>query len=667
MHSATIFITLPDANPKSLVVRISFRVLDPIPPKLVVDSPRLTFTTPGPAILRSVLNVANGGGGTLSFSASSSTESGASWLAITPANSQATPSTPAQLLVSVDSASLTPGVYRGAVSVSAGTGEQSSTPVTLVVGGSRQQLLLSQRGMTFQASRDGGAPLPQSLSVLNRGQGALDWTARARSENSWLTISPAAGSVARPMLDSSAINVSADPTGLPAGVYYGRIEVFAGEGPAQSTTVVLNVTEADFAPAPQIQPAGLIFTGRTGDTPGSQNVTARNRAAAPLFYNSTGVTLDGADWLQYIPKNANIGTAQPQRVVVQPAFASIGPGVYDGAITFLFGESIHVVRVKTIVASQSCTPSRLILLPTSHEESFVAMQYLPVSLEVQVVDDCGNPLTADRAGASVTAGFSNGDQTINLIPTRGGFWSNTWQPVASANGPAFLTLRATLQQPNGLVLSTAAQLQANIAGESNVPVIRRQLNAASQMTDAPLAPGSLFTITGSALAGAAVSLGAEPVPTLLTSAAQINGQTPWDAPLNTEAELIVQRGNAISLPQPVVVAAASPAIFTQDGSGAGAGLIADAVTGLINGAANPAHAGDTIVIHATGLGSPDQQVTLNVADLPAEVVSVQQSSVVPGAFEITALVPETIEPGDALPVRITVAGQGSPAVTMVVR
>jgi uncharacterized protein (TIGR03437 family) len=153
----------------------------------------------------------------------------------------------------------------------------------------------------------------------------------------------------------------------------------------------------------------------------------------------------------------------------------------------------------------------------------------------------------------------------------------------------------------------------------------------------------------------------------MTSGTQINAQAPSTLAVNTEVQVTVQQGDAISVPQPVVIAAAAPGIFTQDGSGTGAGLIADAVTASLNSVDAPAHSGDSIVIYCTGLGVPAQSVTVSIGGIVADHVSAGPSATMPGAYEIVATVPDGIEPGDAVPVKITVAGQTSPAVTMLLR
>jgi uncharacterized protein (TIGR03437 family) len=479
-----------------------------------------------------------------------------------------------------------------------------------------------------------------------------------------LSISQESGSVARPLLDASTAQVSADPTGLAPGLYYGQITVTGGDaGGAASVTVVLNVATAGSGPGPQVQPAGLIFAGTKGAAPGSQNLLVSNATTTPVVYNSAHLTLDGGDWLQYLPNNSSVASGQPQPVVVEPAFAPLAGGVHQGSITFLFADgSISVTPVDSVVAGPGCIPARLIMLPTSVGQVFAAKQYLPQSVEVRIVDDCGVALTADRLGAEVTASFSNGDRTIRLVPTGNGYWSNSWVPLNRADGPVHVALTASLPQ----VSAVTAVLESDLAGSVSVPQAIAVVNAASLAADAPVAPGSLVAIAGSGLAGGTPQIGGEPLVVVNAGGSQMLAQLPSDIPVNAELQVVVQRGTAISVPIAVVIAAAAPAVFTRDGSGKGAGVIADAVSGTTNSATSPAHAGDTVAISCTGLGDPGNPVSVSIAGQDAQVVSVGAAAGMPGVYQISVVVPDGVS-GGALPVVVTAAGQTSPMVTMAIQ
>jgi uncharacterized protein (TIGR03437 family) len=60
-------------------------------------------------------------------------------------------------------------------------------------------------------------------------------------------------------------------------------------------------------------------------------------------------------------------------------------------------------------------------------------------------------------------------------------------------------------------------------------------------------------------------------------------------------------------------------------------------------------------------------VTVSIGGVPAANVIVRSSAALPGASEIVAEVPAGVDSGDTVPLRISVAGQTSPPVTLVLQ
>jgi uncharacterized protein (TIGR03437 family) len=271
--------------------------------------------------------------------------------------------------------------------------------------------------------------------------------------------------------------------------------------------------------------------------------------------------------------------------------------------------------------------------------------------------------------------------------------------VNGSAGPVFITVTATLPVAGGPALSASVDLEADVAGSVEVPVASALLNAASFALDSPVAPGSLVSLFGSNLANAAlaaeslplgtslgdttVQLGDAPLPLAYASSGQINAQIPRGVPLNSELELTVTRGAALSLPQPVITAVAAPGVFTRDQSGAGPGLIVNGADNSLNDAEHPAHAGDTIVIYGTGLGAvtplppdgggadsaagTDNSATLTIGGRPAQVTYSGLTPGFPGLYQVNAVIAAGTPSGDGLSVVLTVARQVSRPVTISVR
>jgi hypothetical protein len=67
------------------------------------------------------------------------------------------------------------------------------------------------------------------------------------------------------------------------------------------------------------------------------------------------------------------------------------------------------------------------------------------TLELQVVDDCGNPIGS--ANGSVMVTFSNQDRAVNLTHIGNGIWTGTWNPANPSAAPITLTASAVTLEP----------------------------------------------------------------------------------------------------------------------------------------------------------------------------------------------------------------------------
>ena len=659
-YQGTVTITAPNAVPATATVSVTLTVLAGTPAALGVDTQNISFTaTQGSGGLTLQLHVSNTGGGSLSFTAGATTSSGGSWLSISPANGAATPSSPASLTVTAAPGSLAPGTYSGTVTVT-GAGSSVSIGVTMSVSAPTAIILVSQSGLSFTAVSQGGVPLPQNFGILNTGQGSLSWTATAStlSGGNWLQISPSSGTVQRPYLDVSLVNVSIDPSTLAAGTYYGRIQVSASAANTpQVMTVILTVLPAGLSLGPQIFPTGLIFTGVAGVTPGSQDVQVGNPTGQVNSYQS-GIIGTG---FSFLPTNATIQSSQPTTLRVFPDFSALTAGsLQRGTITLQFsdGSPSQTVNVLIVVAPPGSTPAALDLYDSgdrataergyrielgpnaasgcatqplqiqyrSLQPNFTAVVGQGKTIDVQVSDGCGNLVGPGGQQAQVSAYF--GSETVAMTHIGGGIWQGTWKPLTA--GPVLVSVTAVLAQGGNLVAGQASVLSGAVsapAPAATTPTVTAQgvVHAASEQGGVPIAPGGLITVYGVNLSdgagqskslplpqqlnGTQVLLGNQQLPILYTSTGQLNVQVPYGVPVNTQYQLTVQHGNTLSVPQSLVVAQAQPGIFTVNQQGTGQGSItkSDGVTLAQTG--TPASIGETVVIYCTGLGSVTPAVT----------------------------------------------------------
>ena len=721
-YQGTITISAPLASPSTTTIAVSFTVQAPLPAQLSVGSRNLSFVAVhGGAAQTRQVQIYNSGAGTLTVSASSNTATGGAWLSVSTASGRATASSPASLTVTANPGSLATGTYQGSIVILAtdASGQQysSALAVTLSVSSAGATMLLSQSGLAFTAVAQGGTPLPQTFGILNTGQGSMNWSATSTTlsgGSNWLKISPGSGAVTQPILGVSTVSVSINPTGLDAGNYYGQIQVSSSAvNSPQLLTVVLTVLQAGASLGPEVRPAGLIFTGAAGTTPGPQNVTLGNPNAELDSYQSASIGTGFA----YLPISASVLPNQPAALSVSPDFTTLQPGAIDhGGITLLFSDgTLRTISVLNVVAPQPSTTASIRLGPQASScsskslevqwreplENFAAVLGQPTTLEVQVVDDCGNLIGPSNPGAaSIGAAFSNQDADLKLTHVGNGVWTGTWKPVKPASSQVTATVTAFYS--TGQVLQSGQSSLSGTLSTSSTPTVTAGgvVHAASAVAGVPIAPGSLITIYGSNLAdaqglastlplpqsqsGAQVFLGNLPLPILYTSSGQLNVQVPFSTPVNTNYQLSVQRDSLVSLPEQLVVAEANPGVFTVNEQGTGQGVIfkSDGVT--LAQAGTPANQGETVVIYCTGLGPvsppvPDgapappsplsntvNAVTVTIGGQNAPVSFSGLTPGYPGLYQINALVPNGVS-GVEVPVVVMAAGQTSPPVTLAVQ
>jgi uncharacterized protein (TIGR03437 family) len=227
------------------------------------------------------------------------------------------------------------------------------------------------------------------------------------------------------------------------------------------------------------------------------------------------------------------------------------------------------------------------------------------------------------------------------------------------------------------------------------------LNGASLLAG-PVAPGEIVTLMGSGIGpvsprrpgrqatspvidGVTVLFDGTPSPILYAAPDQIGLIIPYEVYGEPVTQLaIVQtdtmpgsgiRPSKIVAALSVPVAAAAPAVFTQDASGAGSGAVLNQDS-TVNTPSQPADKGSVVTIFATGAGQTDPpgvdgQIAGNIPPKPLLPVSVQIGGLnaqvlsaaaapgfVAGILQVVCVVPANSPSGLTVPVLVTV-GQAS--------
>jgi uncharacterized protein (TIGR03437 family) len=589
------------------------------------------------------------------------------------------------------------------------TGEYSSAEVyTPVVAG----LVTSQTGVTFQSAPN-GSPAAQIVDVLSPST-SIHWTLSVKtySGGSWLTATPSSGASA-PGAAPVPVTIKVNTAGLASQDFYGSVTLTPTDGihPPVSITVVLSIVPAGTAAPLQVSPGGLIFTAALGSSPLARSFTISNVSSNPISFTATPSSV--IPWFTISPKSGTVTSSQPATITVTPG-AALPTGVYPGAVTLAFSDSskqiVSLVLVVTPVlplanapasahaATPSCTPAKLVPLVTSISSGYTAKAGWPVPVIAQIQDDCGNPLTA----GSVTASFTNGDAPLALITIGNGIWSATWVPGRIYPGA---TIRVDAQNTQTL-LSGSAQVAVQIGFNPAVPEVSAGGIVSSADYASSPALGLLVSIFGSGLADSPQSnfslplplqLGStsaflssgEQLPLLYVSDSLINVLIPYDAVTQTTQQIIVQHGNALSVPMPIAIFNQSPSILSADGSGSGQGHIYVIGPGGVETQANassPAHSGDALVIYCVGLGpvtpalsggaaAPSSTLTSANAVVTVafggQIATPAFAGLTPGLaglYQINVTLPPGVTPGSQMPVKISAgAASSSNAIFMAIQ
>lgn len=223
------------------------------------------------------------------------------------------------------------------------------------------------------------------------------------------------------------------------------------------------------------------------------------------------------------------------------------------------------------------------------------------------------------------------------------------------------------------------------SGTVSGPQIAGLVNAATFQQSA-LAPGSLVSLFGMNLSGATVQFSGVPAPILYASASQLNLQVPWELQEMSNSTVTVTANSISTDLESVPIGQAAPGIFSLGAPQGGQGAI-EKLTGAVVNAGSPAHAGDYILIFATGLGAVTNtpqtgaaapqsplsivmQMTYPTATVGGVTAFVSFAGLAPGYIgvnQVNVQVPQGVAAGDTVPVVLSAGGTASNTVTISVR
>ena len=609
------------------------------PPQLQILSDLLSYATPPGNVspLSQTLSISNSGGGSLGVG---SITCEASWCSVSGVPSTIAGGTIPSLTVTVNPAATGPGSFRTQVDVVTSAG-RGSVPVTLFVT-ANPVMTLAPSGSQF-LMQQGGAPGNSSGSFLvgSNSTTPVNWSAKVLPGATWLIPGVTSGSSSAGQ--SSSATYSIDPSvasKLPAGAYYGDIEVTASgvANSPQEYVVVLNVSPATTPSRPDPEPQGLLFLTTVGQNPGPRNVTIFQGSALPLTFQAQAAST--GNWLSVSPNTGTTSLTNPAVTSVSVDTTGLQAGIYSGQVSYAFaGQAVRSTNVTLIVAAGTstpatgasvtearpagvakplagCTPGKLAIAQTGLVNNFSAPASWPTPIAVQLADDCGNAVS----NGQIVATFSNGDapMVLSSADPGHGLYAGTWTPRKTA---AQVSISARATAPG---LATATGTLAGAVTPNAAPTLTPNgtLGSFTALVGTSVAPGTIIQIYGQNLAnltvqpttlplpttlnGTSVIIGGLPAPLFYVSPTQVNAQVPFELQGNQQYQVVLQANGAITTPQTLQLAPATPGIAAF---GDGTIIAQHSASGALVSQSAPARSGEYLVTYLVGLGAVNQQVT----------------------------------------------------------
>ena len=293
-----------------------------------------------------LIQIRNGGTGTLNWKVTATTADDGSWLTVSPTGGTA-PTT-----VSVG---ITPGNLPGGGQI-AGTytgqllfqtaGDSEVIPVSVTVGGGEFEQI---NPISFTMPYAGANPLPQILTVVSATVGThFDAAVATATGGNWLQISPQGNGCC---YTPEAITVSVNASTLAAGTYTGEITFSDYNGLVEAMTVPVTLTvAASNTPFFANLPGQLSFSFPTGGNSPPQLIQIRNGGTGTLNWKVTATTADDGSWLTVSPTGGTAPTTVS--VGITPGNLPGGgqiAGTYTGQLLFQTAGDSEVIPVSVTV------------------------------------------------------------------------------------------------------------------------------------------------------------------------------------------------------------------------------------------------------------------------------------------------------------------------------
>ncbi len=231
-----------------------------------------------------------------------------------------------------------------------------TTKITVQAAPPAPGLSLSTTSYRFGAAA-AGVISQQQITLIDNSSEQVTW--HASSDQSWLSVSPGAGTFS----GREDVTVSVNRAALSAQDYTGHI-VFTPQSGGSGQTLAVTMTVSPEPPALSLSTATLNYITASGQNPSDQSIIIQNSGGQGMSWQATSETDNGMPWLSLSPASGYLYAQGSTTLIVHVQAQQLPPGTYQGTITFS-GDAHAQVEVTCVVTAVSTPVPTPTLTPTS--------------------------------------------------------------------------------------------------------------------------------------------------------------------------------------------------------------------------------------------------------------------------------------------------------------
>jgi hypothetical protein len=272
--------------------------------------------------------------------------------------------------------------------------DDTGTPYTPPPSG--PSLSVSPNTATFSLAQNGSVGA-ETFSVSSSAAGTSFTVATSSmttyvngslAPNRWLSAAPTSGTA------PAQLTVTADPTGMPVGLYNGSVVITPSSGTPAGIAVTMLVSPNGFTVTLSAAPSSLAFSVPQGGASASQPLTL-NSPSAPTSFSLTASTVSGGNWLSASPSSGTV----PAQLAVSVNPQGLAAGTYSGSILATPSGGIPTSVPVTLTVTQSSAGAVTPVISAVNPASLVSNE------QDQVVAVGGSGFSPQTAATVVLDGF----------------------------------------------------------------------------------------------------------------------------------------------------------------------------------------------------------------------------------------------------------------------